>query len=585
MASMFDLSKINHPNVMLAALPFMVGRTVLEDDRRGQQRTKASRNSVIRLTLSGVCAVVVMICARGALASVVHTDLGRVEGGVRHGVLEFRGIPYAAPPVGDLRWAAPRAAEPWKNVRQAKDFGPACPQLHRFNLTDESLNEDCLTLNISRPATHPKRSLPVIVYLHGGAFVGGSSNLYRLDHLAAEGRLVVVSINYRLGVLGFMPHPAFASADNGAYGLEDQRAALAWVQRNISAFGGDPSNVTLAGESAGAGSICAHLASPSTQGKLFDKAIILSGGCVQPLPTVEEAMSKVGSPIAAAVGCHDPVGALQCLRRTPIRALLKAGDDLSKTRILTFSPTVGTTILPEQIGGIFRAGKEARIPTLIGGARYEMRLYVGYAEQGGYHTTDRNFIDRLKDYYGHRAVQVAEEYPIRSPEQPPAMLGTALSDYNPVVGISNCLYLQTAVLLSEHMPVYEFEFADPAAPVLGVGIVARPDPGFPLGPVHSAMLNYLFPHMSNTRRINAPDLARLSQSLSRQMVKSVAHFAYTGVPGDAGLPLWPTNADGRTVMRFEPGRTALFDAVLAHHCDFWRNLYPSELDQIGASAP
>jgi para-nitrobenzyl esterase len=199
--------------------------------------------------------------------------------------------------------------------------------LARFGLTEASDEEDCLSLNVSRPRSIPAgRRLPVLVWIHGGAFVGGSSNLYRLDALARR-NLVVVSPNYRLGVLGFMPHPAFDQASNGNLGLMDQREALRWVQRNIAAFGGDPTNVTIAGESAGAGSICAHLAAPELSGGLFHKAVLISGGCLAPLPTVQ-AYSTLGSEIAAAVGCRQAnrEALLACLRAQPLSQLLEKGD-------------------------------------------------------------------------------------------------------------------------------------------------------------------------------------------------------------------------------------------------------------------
>ena len=225
-----------------------------------------------------------------------QTQYGAVKGVERNGAIEFRGIPYAAAPEGDLRWAMPVQPKAWEGVRDASVFGNACPQQARFNLTDASTTEDCLNLNVSIPADiRDGEKLPVLFWIHGGAFVGGSSNLYRNDKLANKGRLIVVTPNYRLGVLGFMPHPAFRNANhlNGNYGLEDQRAALKWVQNNIAAFGGDANNVTISGESAGAASICMHLASPEKVTGLFHKAIMTSAGCLAHLKTVDVAEKPV----------------------------------------------------------------------------------------------------------------------------------------------------------------------------------------------------------------------------------------------------------------------------------------------------
>jgi para-nitrobenzyl esterase len=514
--------------------------------------------------------------------TLVSTELGRLRGVERHGVIEFRGIPYAAPPVGKLRWHAPQPATAWTGVRSATEFGSACPQLHRFNLTDESLDEDCLTLNVSMPvASDPTagKPRPVLVWIHGGAFVGGSSDLYRLDKLARAGHLVVVSINYRLGVLGFMPHPSFPGDDNGAYGLLDQRAALGWVRRNAAAFGGDPDNVTVAGESAGGGSICMHLANPDATRGLFQKAIVISAGCMQPMPTVAESGAQVGQAVASAVGCGDPATALDCLRHAPVRALLEAGDVVSRMRIMTFSPTIGSSAVPRQAADALRAGEFLAVPTLMGGARDELRLYLGYDEQAGRHVTADNYAEKLGGYYGKFAAQVVAAYPLPAGASPPATVGSVLSDYNPFVGINNCLYLQTATTLARRTTVYEFEFSDPNALVVGVGI-ARPDPGFPLGAVHSSALNYLFPHMSNTAKINAPDLPATSERLSDDMVALSAGFAGRGAPSAPGLPAWPRFAPGATVMRLEPGRTGVFDASQAHQCRFWQSLYPDALDAL-----
>jgi para-nitrobenzyl esterase len=196
--------------------------------------------------------------------TLVVTSTGSVRGTLHDGVREFKGIPYAAPPTGKLRWKLPQPAKPWKGVLDATRYGNECPRLSRYGLTEAAYNEDCLFLNVTIPEMRSPATvkLSVIVWIHGGAFVGGSSSLYPLAHLALSGHLVVVSFNYRLGVFGLMGHPAFDRDYDGSYGLEDQRAAMRWVQRNIAAFGGAPGNVTIAGESAGAGSVCMHLLAP-----------------------------------------------------------------------------------------------------------------------------------------------------------------------------------------------------------------------------------------------------------------------------------------------------------------------------------
>lgn len=212
-------------------------------------------------------------------------DSGPINGVQEGGVWVYKGIPYAAPPVGELRWKEPQPAEPWKEVRPCTEFGPACPQPSSddqggFMAVGET-SEDCLYLNVWSPAETPGERLPVMVWIHGGAFRTGAGSQAVYDGVnLAEKDVVVVTINYRLGPLGFFAHPLLTeespNGSSGNYGLLDQVAALEWVERNIASFGGDPDNVTVFGESAGAMSICDLMASPLAEG-LFDRAIVQSG--------------------------------------------------------------------------------------------------------------------------------------------------------------------------------------------------------------------------------------------------------------------------------------------------------------------
>ncbi|HET8733240.1 MAG TPA: carboxylesterase family protein [Anaeromyxobacteraceae bacterium] len=533
----------------------------------------------------------------GAAGPVVVTDLGAVRGVEREGALEFRGIPYAAPPVGELRFAPPRPASPWTSVRDASSFGASCPQTHRYGLTERSTTEDCLFLNVSAPADRrPGERLPVLVWIHGGAFVGGSSSLYRLDRLAARGRLVVVSMNYRVGLLGFMAVKGLDADANGDLGLEDQRLALRWVQRNVAAFGGDPGNVTVAGESAGAGSVCMHLVSPDRVTGLFHKAVVQSAGCLQPMPTVAASIddSDPSSPpawkkVAERVGCGSAADAVACLRAAPVASLLDAQDAVS-SGVMSFGPSVGNGTVPAQARDAIRDGKVARVPLLMGGTRDELRLYVAYAKLFSPFVADyaeaklRSFW--LPAYYGADAPDpstagrtrhdaIVAEY-VRGGAMDGASLGSMLSDHQTAVGITNCLYLRSSDALLGLVPaLYQFEFADPAAPVLGVGIAKGMDPGFPLGAVHSSELNYLFPRLSNTSAIDGPELEPASQALADRMVDAWAAFAATGAPRAAGLPPWPRYAGGgRDVMLLAPGASGAYDAGERHRCAFWQRVYP-----------
>jgi para-nitrobenzyl esterase len=508
------------------------------------------------------------------------------------GVVEYLGIPYAMSTAGPKRWSLPQPAQGWRGVREATAFGPACAQEARFKLTEASDAEDCLTINVSLPDHPPSgRPLPVLVWIHGGAFVGGGSNLYRLDALARQG-LVVVSFNYRLGVLGFMPHPSFAPATNGNLGLVDQREALRWVQRNIAAFGGDPGNVTVGGESAGAGSTCMHLAASDLSRGLFHKALVISGGCLAPLPTVQAYQQEVGLPIAARLSCDKAADPLACLRATPLQDLLTAGAKATEGKTMSFGPSIGAPqATPLPVVDALAQGQVMQVPVLMGGARDELRLYIGYDQQSqdpARPVTKDNYPQKLISNYRSseeqindpRAQKILDRFPLANPRRAPEQLGSVISHYNPNVGINNCLYLHTASAFRRvaRLPLYEFEFADPHALVLGVGISAKPNPGMEFGAVHSAALNYLFPNLSNTKRIDAPDLPADSQLLAAQMQAMVASFARTGTPTAPGLPAWPLFHSGRDdVMKLVPKRSALFNAAAAHSCDFFRNLYPKEL--------
>jgi para-nitrobenzyl esterase len=506
--------------------------------------------------------------------TLVATDKGVVRGAIRDGVREFKGIPYAAAPTGQLRWRLPQPAGRWTGVLDASQYRSACPQVSRYGLTEASADEDCLHLNVTVPyagSDDLKRKRAVIVWIHGGAFVGGSSALYPLAHLAKSGDVVMVSLNYRLGVFGFMAHPGFGRAHNGGYGLEDQRAALRWVKRNIARFGGDPDNVTLAGESAGAASVCMHVLAPNETRGLFHKAIIQSAGCVTPLPSVADG-EKVGVKIAKLAGC-DGKNASACLRKKPVADLLDAASKAQAESILLFMPVIGARTVPLAGAKAIPAGRFAQVPVLNGGTRDELRLYVAYDVQAGNAVTNDNYAAKLAADYGDNAAAVATQYPASNYSSPASALGTVWSDFRADVGINNCIYLQTAKLLRKRVPVYESVFGDRAAPAV------TPDPGFEMGAVHSSELPYIFPHFSNTTKLDTPDLAPASQKIADAMVGYWTSFAKTGKPTAAGAPTWPSFTADDKAMNLTPGDLGLFDAGAAHKCGFWKSLYPTILTE------
>jgi para-nitrobenzyl esterase len=335
-----------------------------------------------------------------------------------------------------------------------------------------------------------------------------------------------------------------------------------------------------------------HLAAPELSRGLFHKALVISGGCLASLPPVKSYEQEVGLPIAARLGCDKASDPLACLRQVPVQRLLKVGGEVTAGKTMSFGPSIGASqATPRPMADALRHGQVLAVPLLMGGARDELRLYVGYDQQSqdpNRMVNAGNYKQRLIAKYGYKPEQINEDqprqilgrFPLQDPRRAPEQMGSVMSHYNPAVGINNCLYLHTASAFrrSAKVPVYQFEFADPKALVLGVGIAAEPNPGMEFGAVHSAALNYLFPNLSNTQRIDAPDLPADSQLLAGQMQDMVASFATRGVPVAPGLPVWPIYNSGRDdVMLLVPKRSALHDAEAAHFCGFWRQLYPDYL--------
>jgi len=536
-----------------------------------------ARSALLAFLGSSVCAAMLVARAQATATAVdatliVQTREGKVHGQVGQGVREFKGIPFAAPPVGELRFEPPAPVRPWQGVLDATAMRDACPQARRFNLTEESNVEDCLHLNVAVPTTPHTGARPVLVWFYGGAFVGGSTRLYPIDFLAREGDMVVVSVNYRLGPLGFMAHPAFGAEANGGYALEDQRAALRWVQRNIAAFGGDPGNVTIGGVSAGAASVCMHLISPERTSGLFHKAIIQSSGCTFRLRSVDEGV-KTGLAVADAVGCDDPHTALQCLRSKPVKELVDAGTVVAGADYRAFAPIYGNGTVPRQGAEALASGNFVRVPILNGGASNEMRLYVGYEVEAGASITLDNYKDRLRALYGDNVDTVLAAYPAARYSSVPTALGSAMSDFMPGGGLNSCLFLRTAWLASRWVPVYQYEFADDAAPPV------MDDPGIELGAVHTSEMPYQFPGFSNTSVLNGPPLAAPQRELSKQMVAYWSSFIHTGRPAGAGLPEWQPFDPSRQALKLKPGAVGMFDASGVHQCPLWERLYPQELSR------
>jgi para-nitrobenzyl esterase len=524
--------------------------------------------SVRRLSAIAVCVLLAVGCGHGGGESaktatpphpsdpaVVQTAAGSMRGIVAPDHRLFAGIPYAAPPIGPLRWQPPAPAAPWSGVRDTTRPGPRClqdpggdPEFGR------QTDEDCLTLNVwTPPGSASGAHRPVMVWIHGGAFINGSAGVYDSRWLANRGDMVVVTINYRLGAMGFLAHPALGPpGDVGNYGLADQQAALRWVRDNIADFGGDPDKVTLAGESAGGMSVCDHLVAPGSAG-LFRAAILQSAPCQAQLAL--PAAEKSSLDYAAELGCGDPQSAAQCLRalpegklREPVWYFKIGADKLS-------GPVTQTKTLPVDPMAAFADGRAAHVPVLVGTNRDEFTLFVAlqYLRLARQYTPEQ-YPQLLAETFGDKAAAVEARYPLQRYDSVPLAYSAAVTD-----GVFACPTDRMTEAMARTQPVYAYEFNDPNPPTPDA---MRTLP-FPVGASHSLELRYLFDVGG------APPLDRAQQVLSDQMIDHWAHFVATGEPGAQ----WPAFRPGENRLSLQPdGSRVITDFSQAHQCDFWASL-------------
>jgi para-nitrobenzyl esterase len=501
----------------------------------------------------------------------IVTEDGPLKGVISPGLNEFLGIPYAAAPVGALRWRPPQPHGRWHGVLEATQLGNECPQLDFFGT--EFGNEDCLFLNVYTPGLKKNQNkhdgLPVMVWIHGGSLVTGSGGLYDPTPLVKKGGVIVVTINYRLGVLGFFAHPALDAEGhlNANYGLLDQQFALQWVQRNIAALGGDPNRVTIFGESAGGLSVYSHLASRTAAG-LFHRAIAESGAYTsfqdyQQLIVPLTAAEGVGTAFAASIGCSSQTA--QCLRATSDAALVHAQPPI-------VYPVLDGVVLIQPPGAAFASGHFNHVPVITGSTHDEFRLQVALTfDYVGNPLSDADYPAATAALLGLPVadpfVQLITQvlYPLSNYPPPPGVqsaplaLGAWVTD-----GSFACPGRNAAQLLaSQHVPTYAYEFNDENAP-LNFGLVPA---SFPLGAYHGAEIQYLF----NIFGTPAPFTAA-QQQLSDTMIAYWTQFADTGDPNLPSAPAWsPYNAltdEFQSLAPPTPTVESNFDAE--HQCSsFW----------------
>ncbi len=484
-----------------------------------------------------VCALAVTSSALADNGLTVKTDRGKVAGKLASNgqVRAFFGIPYAAPPVGPLRWKPPQPIAKWHNVRSATTFGAHCMQPTLFVdmiFHDPGQSEDCLTLNVWTPAKKKNAGLPVMVWIYGGGFVTGGTSEPRQDgeYLARKG-VIVVSMNYRLGVFGFFALPALAQESPrhaaGNYGLMDQTAALRWVRSNIRAFGGDPTEVTIFGESAGSISVSAQMASPLSQG-LFVRAIGESGGAFGPgdfaAPSLQRSEERGKAFVQAAFGSSD----ISSLRAISAAELLKAATVSPHGGDSIFIPNIDGIFLPESMSAIYAQGKQVHVPLLAGWNKDEGAFE--FAAMPNPPTLDSLQAIATKRF-GSQSQEFLHVYAAKND----AEVARVLEDFagDTFIAYSTWAWLEAQVKTGDAAVFrYHFDLGSPGDPVHPAS----------LGAFHSDDINYVFGTLDSRPGAKwRPE----DYKLSEQMQTYWTNFARTGNPNGSGIPDWPAyNAVG-----------------------------------------
>ncbi|MGF1569244.1 MAG: carboxylesterase/lipase family protein [Nodosilinea sp.] len=504
--------------------------------------------------------------------SLVKIDSGLIRGVVTDNLISFKGIPYAAPPIGNLRWRVPQPLQPWSNVLAAEEFGPACMQ------TDEvPKSEDCLTVNVWRPATATTQPLPVMVWFHGGAMVHGSSAIYPLDGLAAQG-VVAVSANFRLSRLGHFAHPALAAEHpneaRGNYGYLDQRAVLQWVQRNIAAFGGDPNQVTIFGESAGGGSVIAHITSPMSRG-LFHRAIMQSPGTpgarAGSIPSTDLAEAET---IAVEWTRSQGITGTGANALTALRALSAEqaveGTDSQETLAILASGSTPAGMAMSIIDGQFLVarpeevlarGQQAMVPTIVGAN--DRDLGIGSADTK----------EQLFAQFGPYAQEAKLLYDPRGDQTLAELKQQVFADktlVEPARHFAN-------EMARARQPVWLYRFAYVVQPLRNTRTSERIEDSLGLGSKHGFEIPFAINAPGMIDR-NFPDDPSMRATPTDKMMADLTsaywvQFAKTGDPNGDNRPIWSRhNPTINQLMQFTNSGVTVGTDPLKSRLDLWEQV-------------
>jgi len=461
-------------------------------------------------------------------AEVIQLLSGPIIGSTENDVCIFLGIPYAAPPLGNLRWKPPQEVAPWTDVRSSTIYGSSCPQPGQRD--NDTFSEDCLYLNVWTPAEKAEARLPVMVWIHGGAFNFGSGSQPEYDgkNLALKG-VVVVTLNYRLGPLGFLAHPLLTDESehgtSGNYGLLDQIAALQWVQKNIAAFGGDRDRVTIFGQSAGSRSVSLLMISPLSAG-LFHRAIAESGGPIigseylNPNFNGNMAnLSKMSQQLISKLGCDQAGDILAAMRNKSAQEIIEAANcktDLFDDDALFFAPVLDNNVLPENPLTTFLKGQQHDVPLIAGSTRNEGTLYLMNEKA----LSPEKYISFLKSRFGARYTLALEMFPA----QKPADIASAIDTILTVAANAQPAQLMAQSMEQKKSRGYLYQFTRLPNTALA----------HQLGVHHGAELAYVFGNLLPAESYNDTD-----RKLAEAMMAYWVNFAKTGDPNQQGLLEWP----------------------------------------------